>query len=91
MVPLQADDHDSPRVDDARVRSAAPHWPLHAAARRGYDTVVEYLVDQGADLAVMNEGGLTPFDFARQGFGRGANAGPHESTMELLRRLAADQ
>ena len=64
---------------------------LHAAARRGYDTVVEYLVVQGADLAVMNEGGLTPFDFARQGFGRGANAGPHESTMELLRRLAADQ
>ena len=64
---------------------------LHAAARRGYDAVVENLLAHGADLAATNEGGLTPFNFARQGFGRGANAGPHESTMDLLRRLAADQ
>jgi len=76
---------------DLNAADADGNTALHAAARRGYDAVVEYLAAHGADVAATNEGGLTPFDLARQGFGRGANAGPHESTMELLRRLATDQ
>ncbi len=64
---------------------------LHTVARRGYDTVVEYLVEHGARIDVTNEAGLTPIDVAQRGSGRGPNASPHESTVELLRRLGASQ
>ena len=71
---------------------------LHAAAARGYDTVVKYLVEKGARLDIKNEKGQTPLAAATAGsivqsrppsrFGR-FPSGPKKTTIELLRSLGA--
>ena len=71
------------------VANAEGNTALHAAAGRGYDDVVEYLVGKGARLDVRNEDGRTPLALAQRGGVRGRNATPHRSTVELLRRLGA--
>ena len=51
---------------------------LHAAAQAGFDTVVQYLVDKGADVNAKNGRGQTPLATLSQGRGRrggGAGAG----------------
>ena len=51
---------------------------LHAAAQAGFDTVVQYLVDKGADVNAKNGRGQTPLGTLSQGRGRrggGAGAG----------------
>ena len=60
---------------------------LHGAASRGADTLVQYLVDQGASLNAKTKQGLTPLDFAM-----GKNViiqlpVPHNSTAALIRKL----
>jgi ankyrin repeat protein len=55
---------------------------LHAAAARGHDSVVVYLVEHGARLDVRNVNGRTPLD-------RATESRRGDSTVELLRRLAA--
>ena len=74
---------------DVNVANAAGNTALHAAAGRGYDSVVEYLVARGARLDVRNADGRTPLALAQRGQVRGRNATPHHSTVELLRRLGA--
>ncbi len=76
---------------DVNVANAAGNTALHASAGRGYDSVVEYLVAQGARLDVRNANGRTPLALAQRGRVRGRNATPHQSTVELLRRLGADE
>ena len=51
---------------------------LHVAAALGYDTVVQFLVEHGADIGVKNKRGLTPLVAAMFGSttGRGRNAAP---------------
>jgi ankyrin repeat protein len=61
--------------------------PLHGAASRGANTIVQYLVDQGASLTAATKRGLTPLDYAM-----GKNVVmelpvPHESTVALIRKL----
>ena len=73
---------------DVNLANADGNTALHAAARRGHDRIVEYLVARGARLDVKNEAGRTPLALAR-GQGRGRSAEPHHSTVELLRRLGA--
>ena len=69
---------------DVDAADAAGNTALHTAARRRLDTVVQLLADSGADLHVLNGNGQTPQDVA------GGRGGDDNTTVELLRRLAAD-
>jgi len=62
--------------------------PMHAAAQRGADMIVQFLADHGAKLDVKNKSGRTPLDLAL-GIGGVANTGgsAHASTAELIRKL----
>jgi ankyrin repeat protein len=77
---------------------------LHAAAQAGYDTVIQYLVDHGADVNAKNRRGQTPLAAVLQGRGRrggGAALDPtagdepapdtSTSTAALLRKLGGTQ
>ena len=64
---------------------------LHGAASQGFNTVVEFLVKQGADLDVRNEYGETPWTIAAgMGLRRAGVNIHHPSTAEMLRALGAD-
>jgi ankyrin repeat protein len=62
--------------------------PMHAAAQRGADQIVQFLADHGAKLDVKNKSGRTPLDLAL-GIGGVANTGgsAHQSTADLIRKL----
>ena len=62
--------------------------PMHMAAQRGADQIVQFLADHGARLDVKNKSGRTPLDMAT-GIGGVANTGgsTHPSTAELIRKL----
>jgi ankyrin repeat protein len=64
---------------------------LHKAAARGFDKVVKYLAENGAELEAKNARGLTPLANAMRlrGRGVGQSAASNESTEELLRSLGA--
>jgi ankyrin repeat protein len=75
---------------------------LHSAAGRGYDTVVQFLAEHGADLDVKNKRGRTALAIALNPPGRRRrpvadldDEGPPEvrgsSTAELLRKLGASE
>ncbi len=60
---------------------------LHGAALRGADTIVQYLVEQGAKLNGKSKQGYTPLDVA---MGKSVVAQlpvPHDSTVALIRKL----
>src|SRR5215472_13175312 len=60
---------------------------LHGAAGRGADSIVQYLVAQGARLDAKTKPGLTPLDYA---LGKNVVAQlpvPHDSTVALIRKL----
>ena len=69
---------------------------LHASVSLGFDTVVQFLADKGADLNVKNKRGLTPLASLTKG-GRGRRGAPADdeyaapsaktSTIALLRKL----
>ncbi len=62
---------------------------LHGAAGRGADTIVRYLLEQSASLNAKSKQGWTPLDYA---MGKNVVAQlpvPHDSTVELLRKLGA--
>jgi ankyrin repeat protein len=64
---------------------------LHGAAGRGADTIVQYLVEHSAKLDAKTKRGLTPLDYAE---GKNVVAQlpvPHDSTVELLRKLGAPE
>jgi ankyrin repeat protein len=64
---------------------------LHGAAQKGYDQVVQFLVDHGAKLDVKDKKGRTPLDAAMGLMGNGGFDGSrrdvHETTAALLRKL----
>jgi uncharacterized protein len=66
---------------------------LHGAAQKGYDQVVQFLVDHGAKLDIKDKKGRTPLDAANGLMGNGGFDGTrrdvHESTVALLRKLMA--
>ena len=67
---------------DVNIANAAGETALHAVAARGYDTVIAYLVEQGARLDLTNKDNQTPLDVARA-------TRADDSTVELLQRLGA--
>lgn len=60
---------------------------LHGAAYRGADTLVQYLVDQGAKLNTKSKRSFTPLDVAMGKSEVAQLPVPHESTVALLRKL----
>jgi len=71
---------------DINLANAKGETALHGAASRGADSIVKYLVAQGAKLNVKTKRGFTPLDIAmgKDQFGLPV---PHDSTVELLRSL----
>jgi ankyrin repeat protein len=67
--------------------------PLHEAARWGWNDVVKFLVENGADLEAKDDRGMTPVDSAMGKAGGNSRGGQridvHEDTAELLRKLIA--
>jgi ankyrin repeat protein len=86
---------------DINAFNQAGDTALHAAASRGFDAVVQLLVERGAHINVKNKRGLTPLAVALgAGQRRGAASAPagvspgpveHQSTVDLLRRLGATE
>jgi ankyrin repeat protein len=73
---------------DARTGRTA----LHGAAMWGWNSVVQFLVDNGADLFAKDNGGKLPLDSAlgtAGGFGRQQVSNPRPETAELIRKLMA--
>ncbi len=68
--------------------------PLHEAARWGWNDVVRFLVERGADLRAKDNRGMTPVDSALGKAGGNSRGGAridvHEDTAILLRQLGAD-
>jgi ankyrin repeat protein len=78
-IKLMVDRH----VDVNAVDDQGGNAPLHMAASRGFNSVVQYLVDNGADLHLMNYSGQSPLAAAIAAGQRGA------TTAALLRKLGA--
>ena len=75
-------------IHDANTRKETA---LHGAALRGADTIVQFLVDQGADINAVSERGFTPLDVAMGKSIVGQLPVPHESTVALLRKLGGKE
>jgi ankyrin repeat protein len=69
--------------------------PLHEAARWGWNDVVKFLVENGANLEAKDDRGMTPADSAMGKAGGNSRGGQridvHEDTAELVRKLMASR
>jgi ankyrin repeat protein len=75
--------------------SAVPHsTALHGAAQHGYNSVVELLVENGADLSIRDASGALPLDVAmgeyQEDF-RTTKADPLLDTASLIRQLMTER
>jgi ankyrin repeat protein len=70
------------------------HTALHGAAMRGYNSVVELLVDNGADLSIRDSSGALPLNVAmgeyQEDF-RTTKADPLLDTASLIRQLMVER
>ncbi len=60
---------------------------LHGAALRGADSIVQFLVEHGAQLDAKTKQGFTPLDVAMGKNSFAALPVPHDSTVALIRKL----
>jgi ankyrin repeat protein len=68
--------------------NAVPHQTaLHGAAERGFNTFIEFLVANGADLTATDANGRTPLDAARGAGGARGGADAFPETVALLESL----
>jgi uncharacterized protein len=65
--------------------------PLHGACLRGADTIVQYLVDHGADVNAKMKQGFTPLDVAMGKSVFGQLPVPHDSTVALIKKLGGEE
>jgi ankyrin repeat protein len=72
---------------DLRQANNRGETALHGAASRGADLIVQFLVDNGADVNGRSKQGFTPLDVAMGKAVAGQLPVPHESTVELIRKL----
>lgn len=71
---------------DVNMRDANGYTPLHHAAARGDNELIEYLMEQGADVKVVARSGQTTADMAN---GPTQRVTPFPETIELLVGLGA--
>jgi ankyrin repeat protein len=73
---------------DVNAATDKGETPMHGAARRGANSIIQYLADNGAAINAANKQGITPLDIAA---GKGAPGGapgiPKDETMALIRKL----
>ena len=81
VVRYLVDEHGA----DVNLKDAWGYTPLHYAAVRGGNDLVEYLVGKGADVAAPSRLGQSPVDMARGGQGGFFLRTPYPETVELLR------
>jgi ankyrin repeat protein len=72
---------------DVRQVNSRGETALHGAADRGADTIVQYLVDRGAELNVKSKQGFTPLDVAMGKSSLIQLPVPKPTTVALLRKL----
>jgi len=72
---------------DISQTSTRGETALHGAAGRGADSIVQFLVDHGAKLDTKTKQGLTALDFAMGKNVFGQLPVPHDSTVDLIRKL----
>ena len=92
---LEAGANINARTTAASSGSRAPgRTALFGAAFWGWNEVVSFLVEHGAQIDVADPAGLTPVDAAlgrAGGHGRGSTIEVFEDTADLLAELCADQ
>ncbi len=71
---------------DVNARDHNGYAPAHHAAARGDNTLIEYLVSQGADVTLVSRRGQTTVDMAN---GPVQRISPFPRTIELLESLGA--
>jgi len=84
---------------DVNVRNDRNETPVHGAACRAADSVVQYLADKGAKLDVKNADGMTPLDLVVDGIAKPVEIsgvpiekiGYSDHTAALLKKLMADE
>uniref|UniRef100_A0A8C6UQ04 Ankyrin repeat and SOCS box containing 16 n=1 Tax=Neogobius melanostomus TaxID=47308 RepID=A0A8C6UQ04_9GOBI len=64
--------------------------PLHVAARRGLDKLVELFLSHGADVLATNQEGETPLNAACSGAERPKEAGRYLRVVQMLLEAGAD-
>ena len=77
---------------DLKIWMAGDRTALHAAASRGWNRLVKRLVEDGAQLDVIDTNGLSAIDYALGRFPKEFNAlapDPYPETVALLRSLGA--
>jgi ankyrin repeat protein len=77
---------------DLKIYMPGNRTALHAAAARGWNELVRRLVDDGAELDVLDTNGLSAIDYALGRFPKEFNAlepDQHEDTVALLHSLGA--
>jgi ankyrin repeat protein len=71
---------------------ALPHWTaLHAASTKGWNHIVQFLADHGADLYAKDANGRTARDLASGDYESKNLAGKLDATVALLDELMAKQ
>jgi ankyrin repeat protein len=71
---------------DPNLRDSDGNTALHAAASRGDNEMIKYLVSKGADVRLVNRGGQTTVDMAN---GPVQRTQPYPETIKLLESLGA--
>jgi hypothetical protein len=69
---------------DVNARDFAGYTPLHHAAARGDNALIEYLVSKGADVKAIARSGQTTVDMAN---GPVQRTSPYPETIALLEKL----
>ena len=72
---------------DLRTVNTRGETALHGAADRGADTIVQFLVERGAELNVKTKQGFTPLDVAMGKASLAQLPVPKPATVALLRKL----
>ncbi len=76
--------------NDVHLANDDGETALHAAAIGGMNSVVQYLVDQGASLSPRMNDGRTPLALAEVGYGYATLLVQRPHTAALLRKLGAE-
>lgn len=74
---------------DIHQANSKGETPIHGAALRGADTIVQYLVDHGAALNEKTKQGYTPLDIAMGKNSLAQLPVPRDSTVALLKNMGA--
>jgi ankyrin repeat protein len=76
---------------DIHGKNSRGQTALHGAAFRGADSIVQFLLDQGAEINAVSGQGYTPLDEAMGKTVVGQLPVPHDSTVALLRKAGGHE